>query len=313
MTRSGLVSVIVPAHNIAPFIGQAIESVLRQTYSHLEIIVVDDGSTDGTAGELTRFRDPRLRVISSGERRGICEARNTGLRSARGEWVAPLDGDDAWEEGRLGRLIGVAQDHPRSFVGSDVMFCHSGAGKEMIPWKTLFQDRGWAPGPLIRASVADLVRFGLDVKPLFPLEPVRLANITFLQEYWGHDWLIFLTRLMGLGLEFVLVDDPSYLYRLRPDSDSTRYATIRNQVGAVTYLQELAWLDEETRSLLRGQARTIRHRLFTTALLERRWGTALRHGLRDPGAILYLLGRVRPWLRRKRKAAGLRRAKTPLL
>lgn len=310
MSQPGLVSVIVPAYNVEPFIGQAVESVLRQTYREFEILVVDDGSTDGTAGELRKFRDPRLRVLMHTENKGICEARNTGLRAARGIWVAPLDGDDAWDVGRLTRLTDEACRHPRAFIGSNVLFCFSGPRNEMVPWKTLFEDRGWDPGPVTRLSARDLVRYGLDVKPLFPLEIVRSGGLSFSQEYWGHEWLVFLLQLIGLGLEFVLVDDPSYHYRLRPRSDSVSHSTIRNQLKASTFLAGLPWLDNETLSLLHGQTRATRHRLLTTALLERRWGTAVRQAVCDPGSVGYLLTRVRPWLRRKRAASDLAGGKT---
>ena len=71
------------------------ESVLGQTFGDIELLVVDDGSTDGTRDILGTFRDPRLRVVPTAHR-GVCHARNTAISVARGEWLAFLDSDDEW-------------------------------------------------------------------------------------------------------------------------------------------------------------------------------------------------------------------------
>jgi glycosyltransferase involved in cell wall biosynthesis len=90
----GLVSVIIPTYNRAYIVGKAIDSVLRQTYANVEVVVVDDGSTDGTADLLRRY-DHRVRYLAQ-KNAGVSAARNTGLRAARGEFIALLDSDDEW-------------------------------------------------------------------------------------------------------------------------------------------------------------------------------------------------------------------------
>lgn len=92
-----LVSVIIPVYNGAEFIGTAIQSAQAQTYFNLEIIIVDDGSTDGTLQILNNYaaKDDRIRVISQ-TNRGVAAARNTAIEAARGDFIAPLDADDLW-------------------------------------------------------------------------------------------------------------------------------------------------------------------------------------------------------------------------
>ena len=90
-----LASVIVPAYNVAPYIEQAIRSVLTQTTSDLEVIVVDDGSTDTTARAVESIQDDRLTMIRK-ENGGCASARNAGFAASSGEFVAFLDGDDYW-------------------------------------------------------------------------------------------------------------------------------------------------------------------------------------------------------------------------
>ena len=94
--RSPTVSVIIPTHNRAHLVGRAIRSVLNQTYQDFEIIVVDDGSIDTTEKVVRRFDDDRIRYIRHGENKGGSAARNTGIKAAKGKYIAFLDSDDEW-------------------------------------------------------------------------------------------------------------------------------------------------------------------------------------------------------------------------
>jgi glycosyltransferase involved in cell wall biosynthesis len=105
------VSVILATHNRAGFLAEAIDSVLRQSFADLELIVVNDGSTDETQAVLSRFADPRLRVIRP-EYRGIGAALNAGLAVAGGEYVARIDDDDVWLPHLLATEVPVLDAHP---------------------------------------------------------------------------------------------------------------------------------------------------------------------------------------------------------
>lgn len=121
-TRSeeSLVSVILPTYNRAYCMVPAIESVLRQTHEQLELIIVDDCSTDNTTEVLGAIADPRVRVIRHAQNRGAAAARNTGLAAARGSLIAFQDSDDEW-------CISMLQRHlqRRAEVGPDyaVSYC----------------------------------------------------------------------------------------------------------------------------------------------------------------------------------------------
>jgi len=88
------VSVVIPSYNYGHFVVAAVESALSQTYRHIEVIVVDDGSRDDTAQRLAPF-EKRIRYVYQ-ENKGLSAARNTGIRLATGEWIALLDADDVW-------------------------------------------------------------------------------------------------------------------------------------------------------------------------------------------------------------------------
>ncbi len=102
---SSCVSVIIPTYNRAAVIARAITSVLAQDYTPLEIIVVDDASTDDTQRVVERFGDARIRYIVRSENRGAAAARNTGIRAARGAFIAFLDSDDEYLPGRLSAQV----------------------------------------------------------------------------------------------------------------------------------------------------------------------------------------------------------------
>jgi glycosyltransferase involved in cell wall biosynthesis len=109
-----IVSVVIPSYNRAALLPRAIMSVLKQTLSDLECIVVDDGSTDQTAQVVAEFQDPRLRVVQLLGNSGYGPANNTGIRVARGEFVAFLDSDDEWLPEKLGRQIARLRERENS-------------------------------------------------------------------------------------------------------------------------------------------------------------------------------------------------------
>lgn len=107
-----LVTAVVTAYNLERYIAEAIESALGQTYTPLEVVVVDDGSTDRTPEVCAAFGS-RIRYVRQANR-GASEARNTGLRHARGELIAFLDGDDIWERDHVATAVAAWQRFPRS-------------------------------------------------------------------------------------------------------------------------------------------------------------------------------------------------------
>src|SRR5512139_2015685 len=98
-----VISVIMPNFNGARLIARSIDSVLRQTLQDLELIVVDDGSSDESVAVVNGTRDPRIRLVQQ-DHEGVCAARNRGIECARGTYIAFLDSDDTWAPTCLERL-----------------------------------------------------------------------------------------------------------------------------------------------------------------------------------------------------------------
>lgn len=106
-------SVVIPLYNKRPYIRRAVESVLGQTHTDFELIIVDDGSTDGSADVLAGIVDARLKLIRQ-PNQGVGAARNTGIAHACGAWLALLDADDAWLPHHLAELVRIISTNPQA-------------------------------------------------------------------------------------------------------------------------------------------------------------------------------------------------------
>jgi len=115
-----LVSVIMPACNSENYIAEAITSVLEQTVSDLELIVIDDGSTDGTKAVVEEIaaKDPRVRLVVNDGNLGVAKSRNHGLELSRGTYTALLDSDDYWNRDFLEKMIARAEQ-----TDADIVYC----------------------------------------------------------------------------------------------------------------------------------------------------------------------------------------------
>ncbi len=105
-------SVIIPAFNRVSFLGKCINSVLAQSYTDLEMIIIDDGSTDGTKKLITSYKDERINYFYQ-QNHGVAHARNRGLALAKGEFIAFLDSDDWWDPEKLEKSVGFINRFPR--------------------------------------------------------------------------------------------------------------------------------------------------------------------------------------------------------
>jgi glycosyltransferase involved in cell wall biosynthesis len=131
------ITVLMSVHNGMPFVPGAVQSILDQTFSHFEFLILDDASTDGTADYLKSLRDERLRVISLEENVGLTCALNRGLRESRGEFVARQDADDYSQPQRLERQLDFLQKQSQYvLVGSQARLVDGSGralGKKNLP------------------------------------------------------------------------------------------------------------------------------------------------------------------------------------
>lgn len=113
--NSGLVSIIMPSYNTAEYVADSIRSVIAQTYSDWELIIVDDCSKDDSVNVINSFSDPRIRLLVNETNSGAALSRNRALREAKGKWIAFLDSDDLWAPEKLEKQIRFMEQKPCAF------------------------------------------------------------------------------------------------------------------------------------------------------------------------------------------------------
>ncbi|WP_416137152.1 glycosyltransferase family 2 protein [Halomonas sp. HK25] len=138
-----LVTVVIPVYNKEKYIARTIQSVLDQSYSEIELLIVDDAATDGSLSRVSEFNDPRIKVVrrdTAGP--GGYAARNFGVKNASGDWVAFLDADDVWLPDHLERAVQMTRDYPNIPIISAGRINQFGEKQEMDPFTEHFIDDG---------------------------------------------------------------------------------------------------------------------------------------------------------------------------
>lgn len=211
-----LVSVILPAYNGEKFIAQTIQSVLKQTFTDFELLVIDDGSKDDTVAVVKRFQDPRLRLITCSENGGADAARLAGLHQSGGEIIAFLDQDDLFHPQKLLAHVGFLDANPAVGLSYNSRFSIEGAANQILNvWRP--------PQPL---TLADLI---FDY-PFAPSDTVLRRRWAFLDEIWDNSFveqgeeiivnggeIVFCGRLWLSGCQFGFVDRALNYRRLHPE------------------------------------------------------------------------------------------------
>jgi len=136
-----LVSIVLPTYNRRPFLEQAVESVVNQTFKEWELLVVDDGSDDESWKTVKKFHDRRIYYLYQ-RNLGVSRARNTGIQLSRFPWICFLDSDDYWEPTKLHRQLEVLECHPQyRVIYTDEIWIRK--GQRVNPRKVHRKHQGW--------------------------------------------------------------------------------------------------------------------------------------------------------------------------
>ena len=208
------VSVVIPSYNCERFIAETLESVVGQSYGDLEVIVVDDGSTDGTPEVVRRFA-PRVRLVQQ-ESAGVCAARNRGIAEARGRYVALLDHDDYWFPDKLGAQVDVLESHPEVGVVFTAFLRWEADTQGVFPSPMTFDRKPYGEGPEAEYSGWIYHLFLLDCwmltsTAMFRAEVFRRCGVFDLSLPYSEDWDLWLR--IAREYPFVKLRQPGTLYR----------------------------------------------------------------------------------------------------
>lgn len=199
-----LISIIIPSFNRSRTLEKTVYSALRQDYQKIELIIIDDGSTDGTAQLLEQLKneDARIRYFSHSRNLGAQAARNTGILNSHGEWIAFLDSDDIWQQNSLSLRINLARQKATPIVHSDGNVLRvEGDRPKLIGVRPLsgmvHKDLLKAPGPLYPTILARKSAF------------VRIGGLdTSILAYQEWDTSLRLAKYYPFGF----VEEPTFTY-----------------------------------------------------------------------------------------------------
>lgn len=222
------VSVVIPAYNAAWCVGRAIESVLAQQFRDFELLVVDDGSTDGTAAVLARYGDA-IRVVRQ-PNGGLSNARNAGIRESRGEFVAFLDADDWWLPEKLGRQIALMRERPELGFISTAARVEDPEGRLLNVWACA----KWEGSFLVHlfGSNAGVAGSGSAVvarRALFRLVGGFDETLRSLED-------IDMWMRLGTVADYACIEEPLAVILKRPDSMSRNLEAMRE--SAIRVMQK---------------------------------------------------------------------------
>jgi succinoglycan biosynthesis protein ExoO len=291
------ISVIMPAFNSEDTVGDAIQSVIAQTYTNLELIIVDDGSNDKTCQVIEAFADRRIKLIKHDRNKGQGAARNTAIAAASGDWITLIDADDFWARERLEKLL-----EPTKYLGSRVMiaddileFYQTSGG--IKPWRRVWKRQMRFEEETTKISLARYLSFERTVmQPLVPRQAIIEHNILYPVVAVAED-LEFYIRLMKIArLDLKFINFPGYYYRRTPGSISThpeRHTLARKVL--LDILEEINFTDEEKSAIhakIEKLNQNIEYMPFLDALRNRKISKLLKLSISRPRNLLEFSKRI---------------------
>lgn len=257
-------SIVIPAYNAEATLAATVASAQRQTLADIEILVVDDGSSDGTVPLARRLAaaDPRVRLIEAGRNRGPAGARNLGLAAAAGEWIALLDSDDAFEPERLAHLIPLARRYGADLLADNLLLEAADGGSEpMLPPVELPDCTPVTAADFLLGNLPDRSNprksYGF-LKPIIARDFLQRHGLRYDESLRFAEDFAFYLACFAAGACFYLAPRPLYRYRLRSDSLTARHS-----------IEDLRRLQQVDRVLARDTA-LAQQPHFTAALRRHR-------------------------------------------
>lgn len=298
-------SVIMPAYNAEAFVARAITSAREQTEPRIEIIVVDDASTDSTPTILEQIaaQDERVRLVRSAVNGGPGVARNRGLEVAHGEWIALLDADDGFAPNRLETLIALGDRNKADLVSDNLVLCPEDGSTDsgpMLPSGLLSRKAQLSAAEFVAGNVgsrhAPRVSFGF-MQPIFRRDFLERNGIRYEKNRFGEDFLLYLDCLLK-GARWWVTPEPMYRYAVRAGSltevqTSADLLRIRQKEEKLLHEHPIVAADRDlARALRRHKAvidRCYYYRAFTDAVKARTLAEALRLLFDTPGGFRHIV------------------------
>ncbi len=217
------ISIIMPAYNASRTIGNAIESVLGQTFKSFELLICDDCSSDDTIDIVNSYQDPRIHLVLNKKNLGSGKSRDKLIEKAKGRWITLLDADDAYTAERLEILVQIAKKHPDSLIFDELMECHD-TENGMVPYKPvrpIASDNQSLPIER-KLSFHEWIIWERTIIQLFiPVDLIKRNNIKHGCGSFGEDLEFVLNILGETRASLVYIPKAMYFYRISSGSLTT--------------------------------------------------------------------------------------------
>lgn len=306
------VSFVVAAFNARETIGRAIESALAQIEVAVEVVVVDDKSTDGTAELVRYFGDPRVRLIELPVNGGPAAARNAGFVAAAGRWIAVLDADDEIMPERSAAMIEAANRLDAEIVVDNLKVLKPGeAAVTMFSMQHLQEKSVITLKDFIESNVIFRSTFNYGyMKPMFRRDFLERHSLCFDEGLRiGEDYLL-LASALACGGCCAIEADPGYLYHIREGSISRvleKHHVKAMMEGDRRFLQRFT-LDPQAAKAQRKRTQSLREALAFLQLIDglkrRSFSACLQAAIAEPAALRHLKMPIAARMRRVLNFAG---------
>lgn len=241
MKTVGLISIIIPVYNVEKYLKQCLDSVLEQTYTDFEVIMVDDGSTDSSYDICLDYceKDIRFNALQK-ENGGASSARNVGIQNAKGDYIFFLDSDDWLEPTALEEMISTAKDQ-----NADLVFCEAQAvdDEEHVltnNWYSYKHPYETASSYSIMSRMMEQKEFHVAIWMLLLDRSIFTDNDLFFKEGIIYEDMIISYQFYCLAHRAAHVRQKLYNRRYRPNSVMTSKKTEKNYISAATVYREVA-------------------------------------------------------------------------
>ncbi|AKG21004.1 glycosyltransferase family 2 protein [Calothrix sp. 336/3] len=209
------VSVVIPAYNAMAHLPETLESILRQTFTDFEVLIINDGSSDQIIPWTKKITDSRVKLISQANQ-GVSVARNTGINYAQGDYVAFIDADDLWEATKLEQQVQYMETHP------EVGLCHT--------WLFLINEQSQPTGRVLGTEITGNIWQQLLEKNVIACSSTFVRRNCFRDVgsfdrnlRVAEDWDMWLR--IAAKYPIGVIKEPLVSYRLHPQNKSKKYAS----------------------------------------------------------------------------------------
>lgn len=221
------VSIIMPTYNSEKYISYSIKSVINQSYSKWELLVIDDGSNDETSNIIKKFQkvDTRIKYIRNEKNLGVSATRNRGIKLSRGTWIAFLDSDDIWEVQKLETQLNISHEKNVDFLFTGSSFIDENnkkySGKLQVPSMVTYE----------KLKKHNVISCSSVLIKSEHFKTIKMENDAIHEDYAA--WL----QILKTGIKAYGIDEPLLIYRLSKHSKSgNKFKTFKMTFGVFRFI-----------------------------------------------------------------------------